>query len=312
MRALQMRCITSRFYGVYGIFLRLKVDELIVQEFDVLNAKQDGFFSDSRSAIKEDSSISPDDCIQFILFDVFGTVVDWRGTMVQEFAILFEQKGISQVQCDEFIEIWVNAYSDNMKNISEGASDFATVDELNKIALNQTLLHYQIDNKFSEDERAHMWMIWHRLEPWPDSVSGLNKLKELFKIGTLSNGNIQLLADLSKNAHLEWDIILSGELFGCYKPNPMVYQSAARELALNPSEILLVASHKYDLEAAQQCGYKTAYIYRPFEFNTIKEEQIPRDNEFDFVAEGIDGLAEQLRLNAAEQRDRSLTSIKVL
>lgn len=151
-----------------------------------------------------------------------------------------------------------------------------------------------------------MWMIWHRLAPWPDSVSGLSMLKELFKIGTLSNGNIQLLVDLSKNASIEWDIILSGELFGCYKPNPLVYLSAARELKLNPSEILLVASHKYDLEAAQQCGYKTAYIYRPFEFNTIKEEQIPRDNEFDFVAEGIDGLAEQLRLNIADkERGRS-------
>lgn len=135
-RALLMRCIISLFYEVYGIFWRLKVDELIVQEFDVLNAKQDRFFSDSRSAIKEDSLISPDDCIQFILFDVFGTVVDWRGAMVKEFATLFEQKGIIQFQCDEFIEIWVNAYSHNMQNISEEVSDFVTVDELNKIALN--------------------------------------------------------------------------------------------------------------------------------------------------------------------------------
>ncbi|KGP62712.1 hypothetical protein EP47_13480 [Legionella norrlandica] len=239
-------------------------------------------------------SSSRDDYIKFVLFDIFGTVVDWRGTMVKEFGILFDQKGIRNVDCEELVEIWVNAYSENMKNISEGKNSFATVDELNERALNKTLQEFHIYNKFTEMERKQMWMIWHRLRPWPDSVFGINKIREQFKVGTLSNGNTRLLEDLSKHANIEWDAILSGELFRCYKPDPLVYQCAAIQLKLNPSEILLVASHKYDLEAAQQCGYKTAYIFRPLEFKMVKKEQISCNNGFDFVAEGIDDLAEKL------------------
>lgn len=261
----------------------------------------DGFFSLSKCVLNDCSQPSSEHLVKYILFDVFGTVVDVRGTMDKEFTILFAQKGINHIPCDEFIESWVNAYSENMTNISEGIIAFATVDELNKIALNKTLQQFQIYNKFTDEEREQIWMIWHRLAPWPDSVSGINQLKEQFKTGTLSNGNIQLLEDLSKNINIEWDSLLSGELFGCYKPNPLVYQRAAQVLQLQPSEILLVASHKYDLEAARQCGFKTAYIFRPLEFKVVKEEQIPRDNEFDFVTEGIDDLAEQLRQNSFAQ-----------
>lgn len=263
-----------------------------------------GFFSEPAKKIEDCSQVSEDDCIKFVLFDVFGTVVNLRKTMINEFAVLFDQKGIKNVNCEEFVDVWANAYSENMKNISEGKNSFATVDELNKIALNKTLKKYQIYNKLTEVDRDYMWMVWHRLEPWPDSVSGINEIKKQFKVGTLSNGNIQLLKDLSENANLEWDIILSGELFRCYKPDPLVYQYAARELKLKPSEILLVASHKYDLEAARQCGYKTAYIFRPLEFKTVKKGQIPHDNEFDLMADGIDDLAEKLIQKIPEQRDR--------
>ena len=240
-------------------------------------------------------------CIKAVLFDVFGTVVDWRGTMVNQLNQLFQQKGIIQVNCEEFIEIWVNAYSENMKEISEGKKTFATVDALNKIALLQTLQNFALLNEFTDEEQDLICMIWHQLEPWPDSVSGINKIKTQLIIGTLSNGNIRLLEDLSKNAQIEWDVILSGESFHCYKPNPLVYQNAAKQLKLEPSEILLVASHKYDLEAAQQCGYKTAYIFRPLEFKTVEEGQIPVKNEFNFVTEGIDVLAEQLMVEVAEE-----------
>lgn len=246
------------------------------------------------------SPYSSNHSIKYILFDVFGTVVDFRGTMDKEFKVLFAQKGINHITCDEFIEYWINAYSENMMSISEGRRAFATVDELNNIALTNALEQFQIYNHFNETEREHVCMIWHRLTPWPDSVSGISQLKEHFKTGTLSNGNIQLLEDLSQFTHITWDRLLSGELFGCYKPNPVVYQRAAEVLELPPSQILLVASHKYDLEAARQCGFKTAYIFRPLEFKVLKEEQIPRDREFDFIANGIDELAEQLRLNSSD------------
>lgn len=241
--------------------------------------------------------------IKAVLFDVFGTVVDWRGTMVTEFSLLFREKGITDVNCEEFVDVWVNAYSKNMREISAGKRSFTLVDELNEIALNETLHQYHIADKFTKEETEHMWMVWHRLEPWPDSVMGIDKLKQRFIIGTLSNGNINLLEDLSEKANLEWNIILSGQQFRCYKPNPLVYQNAAKALALEPSEILLVASHKYDLNAARECGYKTAYIFRPFEFGAVKEGQEPIDNEFDFMTNSIDDLAETLRKVVLEQSE---------
>ncbi len=234
-------------------------------------------------------------CIKAVLFDIFGTVVDWRGTMVSEFSGLFNQKGIADINCEDFVETWVNAYSNNMHEISEGKKPFALVDELNRIALNETLQKHNIIDQFTDEEKTQMWMIWHRLEPWPDSILGIDKLKAQFLIGPLSNGNIRLLEELSKKAKLKWNVILSGEHFGCYKPNPVVYQTAARELKLEPSEILLVASHKYDLKAAQACGYKTAYIFRPLEFRAIEEGQEPTEGEFDFVTTSIDDLAEALK-----------------
>ncbi len=260
-------------------------------------SKVDGLFFPSKERVKKGANPTLDKPIKYVLFDVFGTVVDVRGTMINEFTAVFAQKGFQHLSCDEFIEAWINAYSENMRAICEGARAFATVDELNLIALNKVLMQFQIDDQFTGAERENLWLIWHRLTPWPDSVSGLQHLNEQFKIGTLSNGNMHLLEDLSKNAGIEWDRLLSGEVFQCYKPNPLVYQCAAQELKLHPSELLLVASHKYDLEAARQCGFKTAYIFRPSEFKTLREEQIPIENEFDFVAEGIDVLAKQLSEN---------------
>lgn len=231
-------------------------------------------------------------CIRAVLFDVFGTVVDWRRTMVKAFSDIFAKKGIKNITSDGFVEAWVNAYSENMQKISEGERPFVIVDELNKLALNELLEKYGIFDKFTNEEKKQMVMVWHRLKPWPDSISGINKIKELFITGTLSNGNIKLLEDLSKNANLQWDVILSGESFSCYKPDSSVYQNAAKALKLKPLEILLVASHRYDLLAAQQCGYQTAYIFRPLEFTTIQEK--PKDGEFDFLVDSLDELAEQL------------------
>lgn len=205
------------------------------------------------------------------MFDVFGTVFDWRGAMVKEVGVIFKQKGIKDIDCEEFVELWIEACSKNIQEVSEDKRPFVIVDELNKVVLNEILRQHNIVDKFTEVEKEQLWMVWHRLEPWPDSVLGIAKLKKQFQIGTLSNGNITLLEDLSKNTKIEWDVILSGQHFCCYKPNPLVYYGAAKKLKLEPSEILLVASHKYDLKAAQACGFKTAYIFRPLEFKKVEE-----------------------------------------
>ncbi len=254
------------------------------------------------SKVTEDGT-SPKDPIKAVLFDIFGTVVDWRGTMVKEFSSLFLQKGITDIDCEAFVESWVTAYSQNMSDISEDKKPFAIVDELNKIALDHTLDQYHITDRFSDVEKEHMWMIWHRLEPWPDSISGIDKLKKQFTIGPLSNGNIKLLEDLAKHAHLNWDVILSGERFRRYKPDPSVYQMAAEALQLKPSQILLVASHPYDLKAAQLCGYKTAYINRPLEFRTVKEKK--EEDQFDFVTDSIDTLADTLQQETTARQSHS-------
>ncbi len=231
--------------------------------------------------------------IKAILFDTVGTVVDWRSSMVNEFQPLFKHKDLS-INAESFVEGWVNAYAENIEKISTHPENFKTVDELNDISLDNTLKKYRIFSLFSTPQRKHMSLVWHRLKPWPDSVAGLNQLKKHFIIGTLTNGNIKLVIDLSKKGHLNWDVIFSGEFVKRYKPDPVVYQSAAKFLNLYPSQILLVASHKFDLNAAKKLGFKTAYLFRPKEFQTVHKNQFPIKGEFDFTVTGIDQLAIQL------------------
>lgn len=218
--------------------------------------------------------------------------------MVEEFRLSIEAKELTHINCESFIDAWVSSYAEKIDEISEHKIPFLTVDELNKIALDNTLKSYSIYEMFSEEERRNICMVWHRLDAWPDSVLGLDELKQKFIIGTLSNGNVSLLIDLSKRAKLNWDVILSGELWGRYKPDPLVYQNAAKMLNLDPSEILLVASHKYDLEAARECGFKTAYILRPLEFGAHIEEQYSHAHEFDIVTTAISELPAILNARA--------------
>jgi 2-haloacid dehalogenase len=232
--------------------------------------------------------------IRAVLFDVFGTVVDWHGTLIDELDQQLKIKNMTHVSSEAIVQDWVEAYSANMRNINKGLAPFETVDVLNQKALDKTLEKYGILNQFSLAQRNHMWMTWHRLKPWPDAVEGIDKIKNKYIVGPLSNGNVRLLIDLSKHANLHWDVILSGEMLGYYKPNLHVYRNAAKILNLKPSEILLVASHPYDLKAAQQCGFKTAYIYRPHEFGVVAKKQDVKKNDFDFSVTSITELAGML------------------
>lgn len=233
--------------------------------------------------------------VKAILFDTFGTVVDWRGSMVSEFNDLFKAHDID-INVENFVEDWVNAYSDNMAKLSQDPNNFKTVDELNKLALDATLKKHHIYHHFSEQQREHMWLMWHRLKPWPDSVSGLNQLKQNYVIGTLTNGNTRLIIDLSKNAKLPWDVLFTGDLIKRYKPDPEVYLNAAKRLDLAPSQILLVASHKFDLNAAKKLGFKTAYVFRPKEFQTLHNDQCPIKDEYDYTVNGIDELPNTINI----------------
>lgn len=248
------------------------------------------FFSEHSLDDVVKSIISSKMCIKAVMFDVLGTVFDWRTKMVKETDLLFKLKRIANINPEEFVESWVKEYSKRSKYISNGNMTFVTVDENISISLSTTLQNYTISKQFTEKEIEQLGLIWHRLDPWSDSVLGINEIKKQFKTGTFSNGNFSLLEDLSNRAKIKWDVMLSCERYRCYKPNQLVYQYAAKDLHLDPSEILLVASHKYDLEAAKKSGYKTAYVFRPLEYMNIVDEQLPKKGEFDFVVDGIDVL----------------------
>lgn len=199
------------------------------------------------------------DRIKVIAFDVFGTVVDWHGSVAREVAAM--DLGIDAA---EFALAWRAGYKPAMQQVMD-RGEWIILDHLHRRILDRVLSDFGLDS-VGEDERQHLNLVWHRLDPWPDSVEGLSRLKTRFIISTLSNGNIGLLTEMAKNAGLPWDCILSAENFNKYKPHPDTYLGVARTFALEPAQVMLAAAHHGDLEQARNCGLETAYIERPFEY----------------------------------------------
>jgi 2-haloacid dehalogenase len=199
------------------------------------------------------------DDIKVIAFDVFGTVVDWHGSVSREVADM----GLG-VDPDAFALAWRAGYQPAMAEVMK-RNEWVILDDLHRRILDRVLVDFEIDD-LPEAKRQHLNLVWHRLEPWPDSVEGLTRLKTRYTVCSLSNGNIGLLTDMAKNAGLPWDCILSAENFNKYKPHPDTYLGVARTFAVEPGEVMLAAAHHSDLEAARKCGLATAYIERPFEY----------------------------------------------
>ena len=198
--------------------------------------------------------------VSVLAFDIFGTVVDWHGSIVREMARLHPQ-----VDGDAFALAWRAGYRPAMARVMSGELGWTRIDELHRMILDAILPQFGLQD-MNEDQRRHLNRVWHRLAPWPDSVQGLTLLKRKFTISTLSNGNIGLLTDMAKNAGLPWDCVLSAEIFRAYKPDPATYLGVAHVFDLAPSQVMLVAAHHEDLSAARACGLRTAYIERPLEF----------------------------------------------
>lgn len=209
--------------------------------------------------------------IKAILFDVFGTCVDWRSTVEAELIKTCTEKAILPVKIKAevipgFAAEWRAGYSAFCQGFAKGGiEEYKKIDVVHREILNQLLYKYHIHDCFSEHELVDLNLVWHRLVPWSDTVEGLTKLKERFIVGTLSNGNVKLLVDMAKNGKMPWDVIISGEMFGTTKPNKKIYNGAAEMLDLKPEEVMLCAAHLNDLKAAKDCGYATAYIPRPME-----------------------------------------------
>ena len=195
-----------------------------------------------------------------LAFDVFGTVVDWHGSISAEVS----RMGLP-VDPDAFATAWRQGYKPAMARVRSGELPWTKIDDLHRMILNDVLRDFKIDS-LPEDEIRTLNLVWHRLNPWPEAVEGLQKLKSKFTIVTLSNGNLGLLANMAKNASLPWDLILSAEVFRHYKPDPETYLGVADTFNLSAGEVMLVAAHKDDLVAANACGLQTAFIERPLEF----------------------------------------------
>jgi 2-haloacid dehalogenase len=229
--------------------------------------------------------------VNALIFDVFGTVVDWRGSVIREGEELGRKKNLD-VDWAAFADEWRGRYAPSMDRVRRGELPWANLDALHRASLEELLEEFGVEG-LSEEDIDHLNKVWHRLDPWPDSVAGLARLKERYVISTFSNGNVALLTDMAKRAGLPWDLILSAELVRHYKPDPETYLMAPNFLDLRPDEVMLVAAHPSDLRAAQTHGLRAAYVLRPLEWGPGGEAE-PADPSFDLVVDDLVELAEKL------------------
>lgn len=230
--------------------------------------------------------------IKALAFDVFGTVVDYRGTIMEEGARFSAGTGVV-VDWGQFADAWRARYRPSMDRVMNGELPWTTIDALHRLALDDLLGEFGLET-LTEGQRAGLNRVWRRLRPWPDSISGLTRLRAHYVIATLSNGNMALLVDMSKHSRLPWDCILSAELARAYKPDPAVYRMACTLLDLPPAEIMMVAAHQDDLRAARATGMRTAFIPRPLEHGPDAAPDLTPDPSFDIVAADLVDLARQL------------------
>jgi 2-haloacid dehalogenase len=228
--------------------------------------------------------------IQAIIFDIFGTVVDWRGSIIAE----GEASGL-EVDWPRFADRWRAAYVPSMNRVRTGELPWTKLDALHGMSLDQLLVEFKIPG-LTEEEKDRWNRIWHRLTPWPDAIPGLIRLKRHYTIAPLSNGNVSLLTNLAKHSGLPWDLILSTELSRHYKPDPEAYLKAVELLSLAPSEVMMAAAHRGDLDAARACGLKTGFIHRPLEYGPTRQADEAAPGEYDVVASDIMDLAAQMEL----------------
>lgn len=226
--------------------------------------------------------------VKVLAFDVFGTVVDWHGSVARE----IDRMRLG-VDGSEFALAWRDGYVPAMKKVRSGELDWTLIDDLHRMILDGLLVRFGITS-LDEAQKRHLNKVWHRLDAWPDSVRGLTRLKTRFTICTLSNGNIGLLTDMARHAGLPWDCILSAEVFKKYKPDPQTYLGVAKIFDVAPAEVMMVATHQDDLDAARNAGLTTAYIERPLEFGATRTKRVTPNPGDMFHVAGIDALADKL------------------
>jgi len=230
--------------------------------------------------------------LKAVTFDVFGTVVDWRTSIAREVESLAVKKQFV-VDGERFADAWRKLYQPSMKKVRDGKIPWTVLDDLHRTNLLEVLEAFGID-QLSEEEIEHLNRAWHRLDPWPDAVAGLQRLKQHYIIGTLSNGNVALIVNMAKFSGLPWDVVLGAEIARHYKPQPEAYVKSAEILGLEPRECMLVAAHNGDLAAAGRCGFQTAFVPRPTEYGSEQTTDLAAEYDCDLVAGDFIELAQIL------------------
>jgi 2-haloacid dehalogenase len=233
--------------------------------------------------------------VKAILFDVFGSVVDWRGSLIADLSA-WGANAHPDADWTGLVDAWRGAYAPAMNRVRRGEIPWTNLDDLQRASLRELAPKFGLP-ALRADEIEHINRGWHRLKPWPDSVAGLTRLKTRFIISPLSNGNVSLLVNMAKSAGLPWDLVCATELFQHYKPDPETYLGAAKLLDLAPGEVMMAAAHNYDLHAARALGLKTAFFARPTEYGPHQKQDFVADSDWDVIASDIADLA--VRLGAA-------------
>lgn len=230
--------------------------------------------------------------VQALLFDVFGTVVDWRGSLIADLSAFGAAKGLT-ANWEAVVDDWRGLYQPSMEAVRSGQRPWTILDVLHRESLDALIAKYDLKG-LDESDKVHLTKAWHRLKPWPDTVAGLTRLKQRYIIGTLSNGNVGLLTRMAKNAGLPWDVVLGAETARAYKPLPEAYLAAARLLNLDPGQVMLVAAHNGDLAAAAECGLATGFVARPTEYGPHQKVDFKAERAWDVVADSFVGVAEAM------------------
>ena len=230
--------------------------------------------------------------LRALVFDTFGTVVDWRGSLIAELTDWGTARGVN-ADWPALVDQWRAAYQPSMSRVRSGERAWTKLDVLHRETLDRLVSEFGIEG-LSEADRQHINTGWHRLKPWPDSIPGLTRLKANYIIGPLSNGNVSLLLNMAKHAGIPWDMIFGSDLFGHFKPDPETYLGVCTLLDLEPSQVMMCAAHNSDLRAARELGLQTGFFPRPGEYGPSQTRDITADGQWTIVATDIEDLARQL------------------
>lgn len=231
--------------------------------------------------------------VEALVFDVFGTLVDWRTSLIEDLSAFGDERRLA-VDWPAFVDAWRGEYAPSMERVRRGELPWTPLDALHRDSFDRLAARFGFAGALGEGDRRWCVERWHHLRPWPDTVPGLLRLRERGLLATLSNGNVRLLADLARNAGLPMDLILSAELFRHYKRDPEVYRGAVELLATEPDHVMLVAAHNDDLLAARAEGLRTAFVARPGEYGPGQTNNLSAAVGIDLAVNDLTELAERL------------------